>query len=54
MYLLFALLYLLAMQEIPPVNPFSIDKYISIPEIFSNFAPAIFNISSQLNPGELK
>ena len=28
-YLLFALLYLLAMSEIPPLIPFSINKYMS-------------------------
>ena len=54
MYLLFALLYLLAMYEIPPLNSFSINNYISMSEIFSAFTPVIFSIVSQLNPGELK
>ena len=50
---IFALAYLLAMQEIPPLNPFSINNYLSIPDIFSIFIPVIFNIASQINPGEL-
>ena len=53
MYLLFALAYLLAMEE-TPLNPFSTNKYLSISDIFSNFTPVIFNVTSQLNPGELK
>ena len=51
---LFALAYLLAMEEIPPLNHFSINKYLSISDIFYNFTPVIFNIASQLNQGELK
>ena len=54
MYLLFALAYLLEMEEGPPFNPFSMNKYLSISDIFSNFTPVIFNMASQLSPGELK
>ena len=54
MYLLFALLNLLQIYEIPPLNLFSINKCFSISEISSNSTPVIFNIASQLNPGELK
>ena len=54
MCLLFALLNRLAMQEIPPLIPFSINKYISMSEFSSNSFPVIFSITSQLNPGELK
>ena len=53
-YLLFTSLYLLAMYEIHPLNPFSTNKFISMSKIFSSFTPVIFNIASQLNPGELK
>ena len=42
------------MSEIPPLNPFSMNKYMLMSEIFSNFTPAIFNMASQLNPGEPK
>ena len=52
--LLFASLNLLQIYEIDPLNPFSINKYLSIFEIYSNFIVVIFNIASQLNPGELK
>ena len=54
MYLLFALLNLSQMQEIPPLNPFSINKCLPMSEISSNFIPIIFSIASQFNPGELK
>ena len=54
MYLLFALAYLLAMSEIPPLDPFSINKYLSMSDIFSNFTSVIFYIATQLNPGKLK
>ena len=53
MYLLFALLNLLAMQEKPPLIPFSINKYISMSEISSNYNSVILIIASQLNPGLL-
>ena len=53
-YLLFALMYLLAMYEVPPLNPFSMNQYMSMSNIFLNSSPVIFNIASQLNPGELK
>ena len=42
------------MQEIHPLNPFSTNKYLPMSDVFSNFTPIIFNIASQLNPGELK
>ena len=42
------------MQEIPPVNRFLINKYLSISDIFSNYISVIFNITYQLNLGELK
>ena len=45
-YLLFAALYLLAMYEAPPLRPFSMNKYMPISIIFSNFKPVIFNIAS--------
>ena len=54
MYLLLALEYLLAMQEIPTLILFSMNKYISMSEIFSNFTPVSFNSAFQLNPGGLK
>ena len=54
MHLLFALAYLLAMQQTPPLVPFSINKYLSMSDIFSNFTSVIFIMASQLNPGELK
>ena len=54
MYLLFALAYLLVMQEIPPLNPFFFYFCLSISDIFSISISAIFNKASQLNPGELK
>ena len=54
MYLLFDLEYLLAVQKIPPLNPFSMNNYMSMSNIFPNFTAVIFNITSQLNPGELK
>ena len=54
MYLLFALLCLLALYEIPPLIPFSIKKCISVSLISSNSIPVIFNIASQANPGEIK
>ena len=53
MYLLFVLAYLLAMQEIPPLSRFSMNKNMSILDIVSNFTTVIFNIASQLNPGGL-
>ena len=42
------------MQEIPPLSPFSINKYLSMSDIFSNSIPVIFNVASQLNPGGTK
>ena len=42
------------MQKIPPLDPFSTNKDLSISDIFSHFISAIFNIASQLNPEELK
>ena len=54
MSLLFASLNLLQMHEIPPLNPFSPNKYMSMSEICSNFISVIFKITSQLNPGENK
>ena len=48
---LFALINLLAMQEIPPLIPFSTNKYMSVFEINSNSFSVILNIASQLNPG---
>ena len=42
------------MYEIPPLNPFSTNKYMSMSEICSNFISVIFKITSQLNPGENK
>ena len=44
----------LAMREIPPLNHFSMNKYMSMSTIFFNLTPVIFNITSLLNPGELK
>ena len=41
------------MKEIPPLVSFSINKYWSMSDIFSNFTPVIFNIASQDNPREL-
>ena len=54
MCLLFASPYLLAMSEIPPLNHFSINKYMSMSEIFYNSIPVTLNIASQLNSGKLK
>ena len=54
MHLLYALAYLLTIYEIPRLSPFSMNKYMSIFIIFSNFTPVILNIASHLNPGELK
>ena len=54
MYLLFALLCLLAIYEIPPLLPFPINKCISMSEISFNPIPVILSIASQLNPEELK
>ena len=42
------------MYEVPPLNPFSMNQYMSMSNIFLNSSPVIFNIASQLNPGELK
>ena len=52
MYLLFALLYLLEIYEIPPHHLSFL--LMSIVEIRSNFIRVIFNIASQRNPGLLK
>ena len=41
------------MYEIPPLSSFSMNEYMSMSNIFSNFTPVIFNIALQLNPGEL-
>ena len=54
MYLLLALLCILKIYEIPPLIPFSINKYMSVSEMRSNFILVISNIESQLNPGLLK
>ena len=54
MYLILVSLYLLAMQEIPPLIPFSTNNYMSMSEISSNSAPVILSIASQLNRGLLK
>ena len=45
---------LLAMQEIPPLIPFSINKCMSLSEICSNSVLVILSIATQLNPGLLK
>ena len=54
MYLLFALLNLLAMYEIPHLIPFLSNKYMSVFEISSNSILIILSITSQINPGLLK
>ena len=54
MSMLFDSLNLLQMYEIPPLNPFSKNKYLPMSEICSNFILVIFKIVSQLNLGELK
>ena len=54
MYLLFALLCLLAIYDIPPLIPFSINKCKSISLISSNSIPAILRIASQVSPGLVK
>ena len=46
MYLLFALLNYLAMEEIPPLIPFLINKYISLSEIGSIYISVILSIAS--------
>ena len=50
MYLLFALLHLLAMSEIPPLIPFSINRCMPISKISSNSILVILSIASQLIP----
>ena len=42
------------MSEIPPLNPFSMNMYMSMFEIFFNFTPDIFNTASELKPEDLK
>ena len=63
MFLLFDLEYLLAMQEIPSLNPFSMNMHMFQVHVnvhkqvhlnAHNLTLVIFNIESQLNPGELK
>ena len=54
MYFLFASLNLSQMQEIPPLNLFSVNERLPMTEIISSFMPVIFNIASMINPGELK
>ena len=54
MYLLFALLSILAMQEIPPLIRFSINNCISMSEMSSNYISVVLSIASQLNPVLLK
>ena len=54
MYLLFVLLYLLAIYKIPPLTPSSKNKCISMSEKRSNYILVILSIASQLNPGLLK
>ena len=39
-----------AMQETPPLIPFSTNKYMSMSEMSSNSIPVILSIASQLNP----
>ena len=47
MYLLVVLAYLLAVYKTPLLTPFSMNKYMSMSNIFSNFKLVIFNIASQ-------
>ena len=54
MYLLFALLCPLAMQEIVLLIPFLINKCMSKFEMSSYSMLVILSIASQLNPGLLK
>ena len=43
-----------SMCKTPPLNPFSMNKSMALSKKFSNPTPVTFNITSQLNSGELK